>query len=204
MTYLAADDRYDAMTYRRVGRSGIKLPLVSLGLWHNFGSDRPLETQRSILRRAFDLKFRWRLGGNAMPLRVVRRKDTGSLQIVGTIAGERIRRRPQTDNRRLASEEANNMEHQLLRAAFHGERPGTRSFSEAAQSYLRAEPRADGDKARVNRILAALTVCSILVPGRYDPSVATFGVLAFILFLAVGQAVRNHREFIRSLEERRL
>ena len=54
-TYLAADDRYDAMTYRRVGRSGIKLPLVSLGLWHNFGSDRSLETQRAILRRAFDL-----------------------------------------------------------------------------------------------------------------------------------------------------
>ncbi len=55
MTYLAAEDRYDRMTYRRVGRSGIKLPLISLGLWHNFGDDRPLETQRAILRRAFDL-----------------------------------------------------------------------------------------------------------------------------------------------------
>ncbi|UQX89095.1 L-glyceraldehyde 3-phosphate reductase [Jatrophihabitans telluris] len=55
MSYLAADDRYDSMTYRRVGRSGIKLPLISLGLWHNFGGDRPLETQRAILRRAFDL-----------------------------------------------------------------------------------------------------------------------------------------------------
>jgi L-glyceraldehyde 3-phosphate reductase len=55
MTYVAADDRYDAMDYRRVGRSGIKLPLISLGLWHNFGSDRALETQRAILRRAFDL-----------------------------------------------------------------------------------------------------------------------------------------------------
>src|SRR6195952_3165558 len=55
MTYVAAEDRYDRMTYRRVGRSGIKLPLISLGLWHNFGSDRPLETQREILRRAFDL-----------------------------------------------------------------------------------------------------------------------------------------------------
>ncbi len=55
MTYLAADDRYEQMTYRRVGRSGVKLPVVSLGLWHNFGSDRPLETQRAILRRAFDL-----------------------------------------------------------------------------------------------------------------------------------------------------
>ncbi|MDQ1743422.1 MAG: L-glyceraldehyde 3-phosphate reductase [Pseudonocardiales bacterium] len=55
MTYLAAENRYDRMTYRRVGRSGIKLPLISLGLWHNFGGDRPLETQRAILRRAFDL-----------------------------------------------------------------------------------------------------------------------------------------------------
>ncbi|HEY2042361.1 MAG TPA: L-glyceraldehyde 3-phosphate reductase [Jatrophihabitans sp.] len=55
MTYLPAEERYDRMTYRRVGRSGIKLPLVSLGLWHNFGSDRPLENQRAILRRAFDL-----------------------------------------------------------------------------------------------------------------------------------------------------
>src|ERR1700712_3225791 len=55
MTYLAAEDRYDRMTYRRVGRSGIKLPLISLGLWHNFGDDRPLQTQRAILRRASDL-----------------------------------------------------------------------------------------------------------------------------------------------------
>jgi len=56
MTYLAAADRYDdKMPYRRVGRSGLKLPAVSLGLWQNFGSDRPLETQRAILRRAFDL-----------------------------------------------------------------------------------------------------------------------------------------------------
>jgi L-glyceraldehyde 3-phosphate reductase len=55
VTYLAANDRYDAMTYRRVGRSGIKLPLIALGLWHNFGDERPLETQRAILRRAFDL-----------------------------------------------------------------------------------------------------------------------------------------------------
>jgi len=55
MTYAASPDRYDSMTYRRVGRSGIRLPLISLGLWHNFGSDRPLDTQRAILRRAFDL-----------------------------------------------------------------------------------------------------------------------------------------------------
>ncbi|GAB3812536.1 L-glyceraldehyde 3-phosphate reductase [Micromonospora zhanjiangensis] len=55
MTYLAADDRYDSMTYRRAGRSGLRLPAISLGLWHNFGHGRPLDTQRDILRRAFDL-----------------------------------------------------------------------------------------------------------------------------------------------------
>ncbi|MGA8113903.1 MAG: L-glyceraldehyde 3-phosphate reductase [Actinocatenispora sp.] len=55
MDYLAAGDRYDSMTYRRCGRSGLKLPAVSLGLWHNFGDDRALSDQRAILRRAFDL-----------------------------------------------------------------------------------------------------------------------------------------------------
>jgi L-glyceraldehyde 3-phosphate reductase len=55
MTYVASPDRYDAMAYRRCGRSGLKLPAVSLGLWHNFGDDRPLHVQRAIVRRAFDL-----------------------------------------------------------------------------------------------------------------------------------------------------
>ncbi|MDR0341766.1 MAG: L-glyceraldehyde 3-phosphate reductase [Nocardiopsaceae bacterium] len=55
MTYLAAADRYDRIAYRRCGRSGLQLPAISLGLWQNFGDDRPLETQRAILRRAFDL-----------------------------------------------------------------------------------------------------------------------------------------------------
>jgi L-glyceraldehyde 3-phosphate reductase len=55
LTYHAADARYDQMTYRRCGRSGIELPAVSLGLWHNFGDDKPADTQRAILRRAFDL-----------------------------------------------------------------------------------------------------------------------------------------------------
>ncbi|HEY5295152.1 MAG TPA: L-glyceraldehyde 3-phosphate reductase [Gaiellaceae bacterium] len=54
MPYSAADGRYEAMQYRRTGRSGLKLPAISLGLWHNFGGDRPYETSRSILRRAFD------------------------------------------------------------------------------------------------------------------------------------------------------
>jgi L-glyceraldehyde 3-phosphate reductase len=55
MAYRAADDRYDSMTYRRTGRSGLDLPAISLGLWHNFGDDVPLERQRETLRRAFDL-----------------------------------------------------------------------------------------------------------------------------------------------------
>ncbi len=55
MTYLAAENRYDIQPYRRCGRSGLKLPAVSLGFWHNFGDDKPLETQRAIMRRAFDL-----------------------------------------------------------------------------------------------------------------------------------------------------
>jgi L-glyceraldehyde 3-phosphate reductase len=54
MPHLAASDRYDAMPYRRCGRSGLKLPAISLGLWNNFGDDRPLESQRAIIRRAFD------------------------------------------------------------------------------------------------------------------------------------------------------
>ncbi|BDH05609.1 L-glyceraldehyde 3-phosphate reductase [Streptomyces seoulensis] len=53
--YTAHPDRYADLPYRRSGRSGLKLPALSLGLWHNFGPDRPVETQRAILRRAFDL-----------------------------------------------------------------------------------------------------------------------------------------------------
>ncbi|MFJ3959802.1 L-glyceraldehyde 3-phosphate reductase [Streptomyces sp. NPDC090036] len=53
--YRADPSRYDSMEYRRTGHSGLKLPAVSLGLWHNFGDDRTLESQRAILRRAFDL-----------------------------------------------------------------------------------------------------------------------------------------------------
>jgi L-glyceraldehyde 3-phosphate reductase len=55
MTYIAADGRYEKISYRRSGRSGIQLPVISLGLWQNFGDDRPLGNQRAILRRAFDL-----------------------------------------------------------------------------------------------------------------------------------------------------
>jgi L-glyceraldehyde 3-phosphate reductase len=55
VTYEPAADRYEKMTYRRAGRSGLKLPAISLGLWHNFGDGRPWERQRDIVLRAFDL-----------------------------------------------------------------------------------------------------------------------------------------------------
>ena len=55
MSYEADPTRYDSVEYQRIGRSGLKIPAVSLGLWNNFGTDRDLETQRAILRRAFDL-----------------------------------------------------------------------------------------------------------------------------------------------------
>ena len=55
MPYTPSENRYERMLYRRTGRSGLKLPAVSLGLWWNFGHDRPLETSRAIVRRAFDL-----------------------------------------------------------------------------------------------------------------------------------------------------
>jgi L-glyceraldehyde 3-phosphate reductase len=55
VTYVPAEGRYERMPYRRSGRSGLLLPAISLGLWWNFGGDRPLETSRAIVRRAFDL-----------------------------------------------------------------------------------------------------------------------------------------------------
>jgi L-glyceraldehyde 3-phosphate reductase len=55
MTHAPAPDRYERMPYRRTGRWGLQLPAVSLGLWHNFGDDMPIDTQRAVLRRAFDL-----------------------------------------------------------------------------------------------------------------------------------------------------
>ena len=55
MSYVPASDRYERMPYRRTGRSGLLLPAISFGLWQNFGTERPLETSRAIIRRAFDL-----------------------------------------------------------------------------------------------------------------------------------------------------
>jgi L-glyceraldehyde 3-phosphate reductase len=68
MTSFPAEDRYERMSYRRCGRSGLLLPAVSLGLWQNFGHDRPLETSRAIVRRAFDLGItHFDLGNNYGP-----------------------------------------------------------------------------------------------------------------------------------------
>src|SRR4030088_381528 len=68
MSYSPAANRYDSITYRRSGRSGLKLPAITLGLWQNFGHDRPLETSRAILRRAFDLGItHFDLGNNYGP-----------------------------------------------------------------------------------------------------------------------------------------
>jgi len=55
VVYVPAENRYESMLYRRSGRSGLRLPAISLGLWWNFGGDRPLETSRALVRRAFDL-----------------------------------------------------------------------------------------------------------------------------------------------------
>ena len=55
MGYTAAKDRYDTMRFKRTGRSGLKLPAISIGLWHNFGGTSPLENARAMLRRSFDL-----------------------------------------------------------------------------------------------------------------------------------------------------
>ncbi len=55
MPYIPADDRYKSMRYNRCGRSGLKLPAISLGLWHNFGDDTPMKTKRAICHKAFDL-----------------------------------------------------------------------------------------------------------------------------------------------------
>src|SRR5579859_4005525 len=68
MTYVAADDRYNKTPYRRSGRSGVLLPEISLGLWQNFGDGKPVEDQRAIIRRAFDLGVtHFDLGNNYGP-----------------------------------------------------------------------------------------------------------------------------------------
>jgi hypothetical protein len=91
-----------------------------------------------------------------MPLTVVRRKSSGALTITGTVAGTRIRSRAQSNNPKLAAEEAAALELELLRTAWHGERRGSRTFAEAALSYLEAAPRSEHTRDYVRRMLLAL------------------------------------------------
>jgi integrase len=91
-----------------------------------------------------------------MPLRVIKRKSTGALTISGTVAGQRIQRRAQSDKLALAREEAAAIEAEILRTEWHGERRGARSFDEALVSYLEAQPRSDSEKRRLSRIRDAM------------------------------------------------
>jgi len=91
-----------------------------------------------------------------MPLDVTRRASTGALTISGTVAGQRIRRRAQSNDAKLAAEEAAAIEAEILRTAWHGERRGSRTFAEAALSYIEAAPRSEHTKDYVRRMLLAL------------------------------------------------
>jgi integrase len=105
-----------------------------------------------------------------MPLKVTRRSSTGALTITGTVAGTRVRRRAQSNDPKLAAEEATTIEADLLRTAWHGERRGSRTFAEAALSYLEAAPRSEHTKDYVRRILVALGAEMRL--GQVDQDVA--------------------------------
>jgi hypothetical protein len=97
MTYLAAGDRYDRMDYRRCGASGLKLPGVSLGLWQNFGHDRPLDTSRAIVRRAFDLGItHFDLANNYGPPYGSAEENFGRDQPLGGVEPRMTQSRPRT------------------------------------------------------------------------------------------------------------
>jgi len=91
-----------------------------------------------------------------MPLTVTRRKSIGALTISGTVAGQRIRRRAQSNDPKLAAEEAAALETEILRTEWHGERRSARSFAEAALSYIESGPRSENHKARIHRLLKAI------------------------------------------------
>jgi integrase len=96
-----------------------------------------------------------------MPLIVTRRRSTGALTISGTVAGQRVQRRAQSDNLALAHEEAAALEAAMLRTEWHGERRGTRTLDEALVSYLEAEPRSEHTKGALRRIRTALGQISL-------------------------------------------
>jgi integrase len=91
-----------------------------------------------------------------MPLKVTRRASTGAITITGSVAGTRVRRRAQSNDPKLAAEEAAALEAEILRTAWHGERRGSRTFAEAALSYIEAAPRSPNHKARIHRLLKAM------------------------------------------------
>lgn len=85
--YQPSDDRYDSMSYRQVGRSGLRLPAISLGLWHNFGDNVPFDRQGEILRTAFDHGItHFDLANNYGP-RPVRRRATSAVTCASRSAG---------------------------------------------------------------------------------------------------------------------
>lgn len=88
-----------------------------------------------------------------MPLSIDRKRGKPGLWITGTVAGVRIRRRAQSNDPKLAREEAAVIEAGLLRAQWHGKRPGLHTFGQAVLAYLAHEPRAEAEKARLNRLL---------------------------------------------------
>jgi integrase len=90
-----------------------------------------------------------------MPLRVIPHKPTG-LTITGTVAGTRVRKRAESNSPKLAAEEAATIETSILRAAWHGERRGSRAFAEAVTAYLEAAPRSESTKARCRKLLLAV------------------------------------------------
>jgi integrase len=112
---------------------------------------------------------RWRKPFDAAHL--VRRKSSGALTITGTVAGRRIRRRAQSDDPKLAEEEAAALEAELLRTAWHRERRASRTFAEAALSYLEAAPRSVHTNDYVRRILLGLGGEARL--GQVDQDAAT-------------------------------
>jgi len=89
-------------------------------------------------------------------LRIERRPDTGALTIVGSVAGERIRKRAQSDILRLAQEEAAALETELLRTQWHGPRRGTRPFAEAVKLYVETAPRSQSTLDRLRRLVEAI------------------------------------------------
>jgi len=89
-------------------------------------------------------------------LRIERRPDTGALTIVGTVAGERIRKRAESDNLRLAQEEAAALETELLRTQWHGPRRGTRRFAEAVKLYVETEERSQSTLDRLERLVQVM------------------------------------------------